>query len=109
MAQGYETDVMHLSMGQQQRIALARALYGNPNFLFLDEPNSNLDSEGEKALKEAIATAAKLGKTTVLVAHRASMLQMCSKVLVLNNSNQIAFGPRDEVLQKLSQGAGKAA
>jgi ABC-type protease/lipase transport system fused ATPase/permease subunit len=109
MAQGYETDVMHLSMGQQQRIALARALYGNPHFLFLDEPNSNLDSDGEKALKEAMETAAKLGKTTVLVAHRTSMLQMCSKVLVLNNSNQIAFGPRDEVLQKLSQGTGKAA
>jgi ABC-type protease/lipase transport system fused ATPase/permease subunit len=109
MVQGYETDVMNLSMGQQQRIALARALYGNPHFLFLDEPNSNLDSDGEKALKVAIEASAKIGKTTILVAHRTSMLQMCNKVLVLNNSNQIAFGPRDEVLQKLSQGAGKVS
>jgi ABC-type protease/lipase transport system fused ATPase/permease subunit len=106
LPKGYDTEVGpnggNLSLGQQQRIALARAMYGRPAYLFLDEPNSNLDSEGEAALKQAIANAANQGVTAILVAHRSSMLTLCNKVLVLNNGQQMLFGPRDEVLQKIA-------
>jgi len=103
---GYDTEVGanggNLSLGQQQRIALARALYGNPRYLFLDEPNSNLDNEGEAALKQAIAHASQNGTTVLLVAHRSSMLGLCNKILVIRNGQQVVFGPRDEVLAKIS-------
>ena len=106
LPKGYDTDVGNnggnLSLGQQQRIALARAMYGKPAYLFLDEPNSNLDSDGEAALKQAIASASQQGTTTVLVAHRSSMLSLCNKILVLKNGQQMIFGPRDEVLQKIA-------
>jgi PrtD family type I secretion system ABC transporter len=102
---GYETKIGEagtiLSAGQRQRIALARALYGNPFMLVLDEPNSNLDNDGENALLRAIQTAKARGAIVILIAHRPSMLGVCDKVLFLANGAQQAFGPRDEVLGKV--------
>lgn len=90
-----------LSGGQKQRIGLARALYDSPCYVILDEPNSNLDAEGEEALTKAISTAKQNGQTIVVVAHRPSALQACDKVLFLREGKQLAFGPRDEILSKI--------
>ncbi|HET7848165.1 MAG TPA: type I secretion system permease/ATPase [Pseudolabrys sp.] len=100
---GYDTRIgdagMALSAGQRQRIALARALYGDPFAIVLDEPNSNLDTEGENALFAAIESAKARGAIVLIIAHRRSVLAVCDKVLVLANGAQQAFGPRDEVLR----------
>jgi PrtD family type I secretion system ABC transporter len=102
---GYDTRIGEagtiLSAGQRQRIALARALYGNPFLLVLDEPNSNLDNDGEAALLRAIQNAKARNAIVILIAHRPSMLSVCDKVLFLANGMQQAFGPRDEVLSKV--------
>jgi PrtD family type I secretion system ABC transporter len=107
LADGYNTKVgvngNNLSMGQQQRIGLARAFYGNPTYIFLDEPNSNLDSEGDASLMHAIQAASKNGSTILLVAHRTSVLSNCNKILVLKSGQQLAFGPKEEVLKKIAQ------
>jgi ABC-type protease/lipase transport system fused ATPase/permease subunit len=101
---GYDTKIgeggASLSAGQRQRIALARALFGNPFLLVLDEPNSNLDAVGEAALQKAIQAAKARGAVVILIAHRPSSLSVCDKVLVLLNGVQQAYGPRDEVLKK---------
>ena len=103
---GYDTQIGEagavLSAGQRQRIALARALYGDPFLVVLDEPNSNLDTEGEAALQQAIPGLKARGAIVVLIAHRPSALAVCDKVLVLANGAQQAFGPRDEVLRKIT-------
>jgi ATP-binding cassette subfamily C protein len=102
---GYDTRIGHagaiLSAGQRQRVALARALYGDPFLVVLDEPNANLDSEGETALLQAIRSAKARGAIVILIAHRASMLAPCEKVLVLLDGAQHAFGPCREILRKL--------
>lgn len=102
---GYDTPIGEagtvLSAGQRQRIALARALYGDPFLIALDEPHANLDNEGEIALTQAIQTAKARGAIVILIAHRPSALAVCDKVLFLANGTQQAFGPRDEVLQKV--------
>lgn len=102
---GYETAIGEqgtaLSAGQQQRIALARALYGNPFLVVLDEPNSNLDSEGEEALTEAILSVRKRGGIVVVVAHRPSALAGIDMMLALNNGRQLAFGTKEEVIAKV--------
>lgn len=102
---GYDTVLgeggYKLSGGQKQRIGLARALYNDPCYIILDEPNSNLDAEGEAALTKAIASAKNNGQTVVVVAHRPSALQACDKVLFLREGKQLAFGPRDEILSKI--------
>jgi ATP-binding cassette subfamily C protein len=90
-----------LSGGQRQRIALARALHGDPFLIVLDEPNSNLDNEGELALRQALVNLKARGAIVVLIAHRPSVLSVCDYVLLLANGTQQDFGPRDEVLRKV--------
>ena len=105
LPQGYDTRIgdagAALSGGQRQRVALARALYGDPFLIVLDEPHANLDAEGEAALMEAIENAKTRKAIVIIIAHRPAALAACDKVLVLANGAQQAFGPRDEVLQKV--------
>jgi PrtD family type I secretion system ABC transporter len=109
LSAGYETPVGEggaaLSGGQRQRVALARALYGLPRLLVLDEPNSNLDAEGEAALQQALQRAKQQGITVVMVGHRPSMMRSVDKLALLRDGQIEAFGPRDQVLAKLSGGA----
>ena len=106
MPQGYDTvlgeDGSGLSGGQKQRLALARALYGHPRLVVLDEPNSNLDTVGEAALASAIAHLKAQGTSVILVTHRSSALAQADKLLVLNDGRLQAFGPSQEVLKALS-------
>ncbi len=102
---GYETRIGEggsvLSAGQRQRIALARALYGEPFLLVLDEPNSNLDADGEKALVNAIARVKARGGIVVVIAHRPSVLTAADTVVVISGGQLTAIGPKDEVLRKV--------
>jgi ABC-type protease/lipase transport system fused ATPase/permease subunit len=102
---GYDTPIGEggeaLSGGQRQRIALARALYGDPFLVVLDEPNSNLDSEGEAALLQAITSAKARGAIVVLIAHRPFVLSVCDHILVLANGMQVEFGARNEMMRKI--------
>ena len=104
---GYNTQLGEngyaLSGGQRQRIALARALYGNPKVLILDEPNANLDTEGEQALAEALTKAKKSGQAIVVISHRASLLSIVDNVAVLKDGVLLRFGERDTVLAELNQ------
>ena len=93
-----------LSAGQRQRIALARALYGNPFLVVLDEPNSNLDSDGEAALTQAIAGVRARGGVVVIVAHRPSALAEVDYILALDRGRVRAFGPKEEVFAQLFPG-----
>jgi ABC-type protease/lipase transport system fused ATPase/permease subunit len=105
LPQGYETDIGQagsvLSGGQRQRIALARALYGNPQLVMLDEPNANLDAEGEHALNAALAELKTRGTTVVLVGHRPALMAALDKLAVLNEGALEAFGPASAVLARL--------
>jgi PrtD family type I secretion system ABC transporter len=105
LPEGYNTPLgengSRLSAGQRQRIALARALYGDPALFVLDEPNSNLDSEGEAALDHAIRNGLGRGAAVVVIAHRPSALAAIGKLLVLSDGKPAALGPRDEVLRKV--------
>jgi PrtD family type I secretion system ABC transporter len=102
LPEGYQTQVgsqgATLSAGQRQRIGLARALYGNPFVVVLDEPNSNLDSDGEKALTEAIASVRQRGGIVICIAHRPSALAAVDLVAVIQQGKLLAFGPKDEIL-----------
>lgn len=105
---GYDTKVgdsgAGLSGGQKQRIGLARALYGKPSLVVLDEPNSNLDETGEEALRKAIAQMRDAGKTVVLITHRTSIIAITSKLLLMRDGMVQMFGPTQQVLASISQG-----
>lgn len=109
LPKGYDTPIgdagQMLSGGQRQRIALARAVYGDPSLVVLDEPNSNLDEVGERALVQAILTLKQQGSTVVLITHRSSIVGVVDALLVLKEGTVAAFGPRDQVLAALQQQA----
>lgn len=105
LAQGYDTPLgdggAQVSAGQRQRIALARAVYGAPRLIVMDEPNSNLDTDGEEALVQAMRALKADGVTQVIVTHRPSLLAAVDKVLVMRDGAVELFGPRDQVLGKV--------
>lgn len=109
LPQGYDSPVGRdgamLSGGQRQRVGLARAIYGDPVFVVLDEPNSSLDEEGDAALAGAIRMMKSRGTTFVVMTHRTSVLAVADKMLVLRDGQTQAFGPRDDVLAALQKAA----
>jgi PrtD family type I secretion system ABC transporter len=107
MRDGYDTQIgeqgTSLSAGQAQRVALARALYGDPFLIVLDEPNSNLDTEGDEALTRAVRAARERGAIVVVVAHRPVGIEAVDMLLVLKEGRVHAFGPKDTVLGQVLQ------
>jgi ATP-binding cassette subfamily C protein/ATP-binding cassette subfamily C protein EexD len=107
LPQGYDTEIgdggQHLSGGQRQLIGLARALFGSPKMVVLDEPNSNLDGDAEQALIRGIEELKRRGTTVILVSHRPTLVQGVDKVLLMRDGAVEAFGPRAEVLKRLVQ------
>jgi len=105
LPQGYDTVIGGaggvLSGGQRQRIGLARAVYNNPKLMILDEPNSNLDDQGEKELVEAINRIKQVGCTVIVITHRTMVLKCVDKILVMKDGLAVAFGPKDDVLASL--------
>jgi len=105
LPQGYDTMIGGvggiLSGGQRQRIGLVRAIYGNPRLLVLDEPNSNLDDQGETELVEAIHRIKSQGCTVIIISHRTKVLSSVDKILVLKEGAAVSYGPRDQVLTSL--------
>ena len=105
--QGYDTRVGagggFLSGGQRQRIGLARALYGNPMLVVLDEPNANLDDEGENALMQSVQLLRSQGRTVLLISHRPGVIQVADRLVILQDGLVVANGPRDAVLAALQQ------
>ena len=109
LPKGYDTELrgagLGLSVGQQQRIALARALYGEPFLVVLDEPNANLDREGEAALTRAILGVRQRGGIVIVVSHRPSALASVDTILIMNQGRAFVCGPRDQVYAKIPQPA----
>jgi ATP-binding cassette subfamily C exporter for protease/lipase len=113
LPQGYNSPVGRegtmLSGGQRQRVGLARAFYGNPAFIVLDEPNSSLDEQGDADLARAITQLKAKGSTFIVMTHRTSVLSVADKMLVLRDGQLQMFGPRDEVLKALAEAVAKAS
>jgi ATP-binding cassette subfamily C protein len=113
LPQGYETQIGDggaiLSGGYRQRIGLARAVYGRPSLVVLDEPSSNLDSDGDTALLSCVSELKKQGTTVVIISHRPNTLGVVDKLLVVRNGMSELFGARDEVIARLSRPAGAPA
>jgi ATP-binding cassette subfamily C protein/ATP-binding cassette subfamily C protein EexD len=109
LPKGYDTEIgeggQHLSGGQRQQVGLARAMFGNPKFIVLDEPNSNLDGDSEAALLRALQELRQRGITVVLVSHRPVLVQGVEKVLLMRDGAVEMFGPRAEVLKKIMKPA----
>ena len=107
LPEGYDTPLgpggRGLSPGQRQRIGLARAMYGDPELVVLDEPNANLDDEGEAALVRAVQGMKAKGKTVVLISHRPGIVGVADRLLILHQGTVQASGPRDGVLAALQQ------
>lgn len=109
---GYDTVIgsegINLSGGQRQRIGLARAIYGNPRLIVLDEPNSNLDDVGEKALAVALQKIKETGATVFIISHRPSILARLDRIMVMNAGTITMYGARDHVIAELAQQQAKA-
>jgi ABC-type protease/lipase transport system fused ATPase/permease subunit len=105
LPKGYDTDLGEggavLSAGQRQRVGLARTLFGDPKLIILDEPNANLDNDGEAALMKALGRASERGATILLISHKPAAFALANKLLVLVGGQVAHFGPRDEVLAKI--------
>jgi ABC-type protease/lipase transport system fused ATPase/permease subunit len=109
LAKGYDTELGDggavLSAGQRQRVGLARALFGDPAYVVLDEPNAALDAAGEEALMTALASLKARKVTVVVVSHKANIFRSADKILYLSDGQVGMFGPRDEVFARLAQSA----
>lgn len=105
LADGYDTRIIGnvLSAGQRQRVALARALYGEPQLVVLDEPNSNLDQEGDAALARTLGELKRNGRTVIVVTHRSNVLEQADKILVMAEGQIAVYGQRDKVIATLQQ------
>ena len=111
LADGYDTRVVGnvLSAGQRQRVGLARAIYGDPRLVVLDEPNSNLDQEGDAALATTLGTLKRAGRTVIVVTHRSNVLEQVDKILVMAEGQIAVYGQRDKVIATLQQGLPRVA
>ena len=113
LPKGYDTELgdggLGLSAGQRQHIGLARALFGNPRLIVLDEPNANLDSYGELALVQSLAVAKAKGSTLVVITHRPSILKAADKILVLRDGTVDQYGSRDEIMAMMMKPSNVAA
>jgi len=106
LPKGYETELGEggsvLSAGQRQRVGLARTLYGNPKIIVLDEPNANLDADGETALSETIRRLKERGTTIIMVSHKPTALALADRLMLIRNGRMELYGPREDVMRAMA-------